>query len=269
LHRRKLPIIIKDMINQESKKHLKMARNILSFQKDMGISEIPLTPEIEKFLSGASLASPKEQIRPAVKISPPGTSPTAPLFSPAPESAANLPLAEIYQDIEVCVKCSLHQDRKQIVPGCGPAGAKLFIIEDQPTAAEEETGHPFAGESGELFDKMLKAIGLDRSEIYLTSIVKCRPLGDRDPNADEIRACLTYLARQIAAVNPIVICAMGPLAAKVLTGNNQSLFRFRGKFHDFHGTPLLPSFHPHFLLNNNEMKKGSWADLQLIQKKIS
>jgi DNA polymerase len=257
------------MINHETKKLLETTRDILSFQKNMGVTEIALTPEIEKFLGGPATETRPNKIRPTKQSSSPVNIRTESMFSPAPESALNLPLTEIYQDIKGCSKCPLHKGCKQIVPGCGPAGAKLFIIEDQPTATEEESGHPFAGESGELFDKMMKAIGLERSEIYLTSIVKCRTAADKDPNPDEIRTCLTYLARQIAAVNPVIICTMGPLAARVLTGNRQSLFRFRGKLHDFHGTPLLPSFHPRFLLNNNEMKKGSWTDLQLIQKKIS
>ena len=114
-----------------------------------------------------------------------------------------------------------------------------------------------------LFVRAAERCGLD------ASIVKCRPDKDRDPTPQEIRTCLTYLARQIAAVNPTVICTMGPLAARVLTGNHQSLFRFRGRFHDFHGIPLMPTFHPRFLLKNEAMKKASWTDLQTIQKKLS
>lgn len=256
------------MINHETQKLLQKVRAILSFQKEMGVTEIALTPEIDEFLGGPAPAPPKNQVRPAKQSSPKKSSRAPSLFSPAPDSAKNLSLIEIYQEIESCTKCPLHKDCKQIVPGCGPAGAKLFIVEDQPTAAEEASGYPFAGEAGELFAKMMQAIGLERQDIYLTSIVKCRPAADKTPSPDEIRTCLTYLARQIAAVNPVIICTMGPLAARVLTGNNQSLFRFRGKLQDFHGTPLLPSFHPRFLLKNNEMKKGSWADLQLIQKEI-
>ncbi len=256
------------MINHETQKLLKKARDILSFQKDMGVTEIALTPEIDKFLGQTIPKLPPMPIKPARQSNPKKSTQVASLFCPAPDSAKKLPLLEIYQEIEGCTKCPLHKECKKIVPGCGPAEAKLFIIEDQPTAAEEKSGSPFAGEAGELFAKMMQAIGLERQDIYLTSIVKCRPAADKPPNSDDIRTCLTYLARQIAAVNPVIICTMGPLAAQVLTGNNQSLFRFRGKLHDFHGTPLLPSFHPRFLLKNSEMKKGSWADLQLIQKKI-
>jgi DNA polymerase len=256
-------------ISHNTQRLLENVRTLLTRQENLGISRIPLTPEITKFLNGPARTPPHAESSFAKPVTPPGAGRAAEQFSPAPASALNLPLAEVHREIAGCRKCPLHKGCKQIVPGSGPAGAGLFIIEDQPTAAEEEAGHPLAGEPGELFDKMLKAIGLERSAVYLTSIVKCRPQGDQDPNADEIRSCLTNLARQIAAVNPAVICTMGPLAGRVLTGNNQSLFRFRGKFHDFHGTPLLPSFHPRFLLNNSVMKKGSWTDLQLLQKKLA
>lgn len=257
------------MISQETKKLLTKVRNILGFKENMGVTDIALTPEIDKFLGGAAPAPRPMQQKTTKQNSPPQSKRANSLFSPAPDTAKDMPLDEIYQDIDGCTKCPLHKGCKQIVPGCGSAKAKLFIIEDQPTAAEEASGQPFAGEAGDLFDKMMQAIGLARADIYITSIIKCRTPEDKDPAQDEIRTCLTYLARQIAAVNPTIICTMGPLAAKVLTGNHQSLFRFRGRLHDFHGTPLLPTFHPRFLLKNSEMKKGSWADLQLIQKKIS
>jgi len=257
------------IMNRETVDILKKARSILRFHERMGVAEIPLTAGIEKFLRGPATASCPPRVEPAVTGNLGSGVQSGALYMPAPESALNLPLSEIYQEMEGCTKCRLHQDRLEIVKGSGPAGAKLFIIEDRPTRDEEEAAHPFAGEAGELFDKMLKAIGLERSKVYLTSIVKCRPVDDGDLDRDEIRTCLNFLARQIAAVNPVIICTMGPLSAKVLTGNSQSLFRFRGRLHDFHGIPLIPSFHPRFLLSNPEMKKASWADLQMILKKIA
>ena len=260
-----LPIMVVNMIDEQAKNLLNKARALLSFHQDMGVTDITLTPEIEKFLSGKTPPT-QEKAAPAPKASRPA--PSTSMFKPAPDSALGLPLNEIYQDIEGCTKCPLHKEREKIVPGEGPSGAKLFIIEDQPSQEEEHAGHPMAGEAGDLFAKMMQAINLNREDIYITSIVKCRPKGDRDPKQDEIRTCLAYLARQVAAVNPVIICTMGPVSSKTLTGNTQSLFRFRGKLHDFHNTPLIPTFHPRFLLKNIEMKKGSWADLQLIQKKL-
>ncbi len=260
-------IIINKMMSHEIKELLRKARNTLSFHERMGLGEIPLSAGIEKFLTDSPAPPSPPRTAPSVtQKSTAGRSGS--LYMPAPASAVNQSLAEIYQDIKECSRCQLHENRRILVPGSGPAEARLLIIEDHPTAAEEASGLPFAGEAGELLDKMLKAINLDRSQIYLTSIVKCRPPKDQEPNPEAIRTCLNFLARQIAAVNPVIICTMGPLAARILTGNNQSLFRFRGKLHDFHGIPLIPSFHPGFLLKNPEMKKGSWADLQLIRKKI-
>ncbi|MFO7606159.1 MAG: uracil-DNA glycosylase [Desulfurivibrionaceae bacterium] len=256
------------MMSHEIKKLLRKARNTLHFHERMGLGEIPLTAGIEKFLTDRPAPPSPPRIAPPVTKKSAAGGRSGSLYVPAPASAVNQPLAEIYQDIKDCSRCQLHENRRGLVPGCGSAEARLLIIEDHPTAAEEASGLPFAGEAGELLDKMLKAINLDRSQVYLTSIVKCRPPTNQEPNPEAIRTCLNFLARQIAAVNPLIICTMGPLAARTLTGNNQSLFRFRGKLHDFHGIPLIPSFHPGFLLKNPEMKKGSWADLQLIQKKI-
>ena len=182
-------------MNPQAKSLLKKARDLLAFHRKMGLSEVELTPEISKFLGAEVSAQTAEQAPSKTREQPAGP---ASFFKPAPDSAIGLPLEEIYQDISDCTKCSLHNKRRNIVPGCGPAGASLLIIEDQPTTTEDETGLPFAGEAGELLDKMMKAIGLDRSQIYLASIVKCRPEEDRDPDPQETRTCLSYLARQIA-----------------------------------------------------------------------
>ncbi len=177
-------------------------------------------------------------------------------------------MAELDRELTDCRLCPLHLSRHRIVPGRGPGRADLLLIEDQPGAEEEAGTTPFSGESGELLEKMLKAIGLKREGVYLTSLVKCRPPEDREPTGGEIATCQNYLARQIAAVKPAVICVMGPRAARLLTGSDLPLFRIRGRFYDFHGTPLLATFHPRFLLRNPEMKKASWQDLQTIQKKL-
>jgi DNA polymerase len=178
-------------------------------------------------------------------------------------------LPALEQELAGCRLCSLHQDRRRLVPGSGSGTGGLLLIEDQPGEAEEASGLPFAGDAGELLDKMLLAIGLTRKEVYLTSLLKCRPPENRPPTKNEIATCRNFLDRQIAAVNPAIICVMGQHAAQFLTGSDLPLFRLRGKFHDFHGIPLLVSFHPGFLLRHPEMKKGSWQDLQMLQKKIT
>ncbi|MBU0480807.1 MAG: uracil-DNA glycosylase [Proteobacteria bacterium] len=248
---------------------IKATRDRLVFLKDMGIKDLPLTPELKNFLADKPPA-PEKTIQPAPvidnrRVSTGNTSAMATLMN----RDANPVLEEIYADLAECTRCPLHLKRRGIIPGQGEKTARLLIIEDQPSENEEAAGVCVAGAAGELLDKMLKAIHLDRSDVYITSIVKCRPENDRLPTIDEINTCLPFLARQVAAVNPAVIFALGPLAARTLTGNNQPLFRIRGKFHDFHGTSLMASFHPTFLLKNEEMKKASWIDLQLVQKKLA
>jgi len=178
-------------------------------------------------------------------------------------------IAEIYQELADCRLCPLHEHRRQVMTGSGTGSSRLLVIAEPPGEDEETSGNPLAGEAGELFDKMLKAIGLSREQIYLTALLKCRPPDGREPSQTEIHTCQNYLFRQIAAVNPAIICSLGPLSARILTGNNQPLFQLRGRFHDFHGTPLMATFHPSFLLRNPEMKMASWQDLQLIQKKLA
>jgi len=248
---------------------LEQTREVLAYHQQMGVSELPSTPEMEKFLAGSqSGAAPATGKAAPLLCGKTGQKAASQNPEPTPKISISQPLAEICLDIDDCTKCELHRKRSRIIAGSGSGKAGLLIIEDQPSGPEEKDAHPFAGEAGELFDRMLKAINLKRQEVYLTSLVKCRPPEDRDADQEEIQICLPYLTRQIAAVNPAVICVMGPLSAGVLTGSKEPLFRIRGRFHDFHGTPLMATFHPRFLLRNEEMKKGSWQDLQLIQKKL-
>lgn len=258
------------------RKILEDTRELLRFREEMGLSELPLTPEVQRFLGGEEKPA-RVEVAPSAR--PPATRPvtvatprrSAPPARPkATEVSANAqPIGEIHQELANCRLCPLQETRQQVVVGSGSGSSRLLVIEEPPGAAEEAAGSPMAGAAGELFDKMLQAIGLQRSQIYLTSLVKCRPPEDREPSAAEIHTCQNYLFRQIAAVNPAVICGMGPLSARILTGSNQPLFQLRGRFHDFHGTPLMVTFHPSFLLRNSDMKKASWQDLQLIQKRLA
>ena len=242
----------------------------LRFQAEMGLDELEATPELQKFLAEPAATPPATAVeQPAAKLARPLRKPPAPRPKPPEIPTSGQPIGEIHQELAGCRLCPLHENRRQVVAGSGTGRSGLLVIEEAPGEGEESGGGPLAGEAGELFDRMLKAIGLEREQVYLTSLVKCRPPADREPAEAEIHACLNHLFRQIAAVRPTVICGLGPLAARVLTAKRQSLFQLRGRFHDFHGTPLMLTFHPRFLLLNPEMKKASWQDLQLIQKKLS
>lgn len=156
---------------------------------------------------------------------------------------------------------------KRTIFGCGSPTARLFIVGDLPTPEDEAAGTPFSGEAGELLTRMLKAIGLDRDEVYLTTAVKCRPPGGQDLPV-LVKACLPLLIAQVEAVAPKVVCAMGQLTAQALLHTTTPLVRLRGHFHEWQHLPLMPTFHPGFLLKNLEMKKAAWIDLQLIQAKL-
>lgn len=258
------------------RKILEDTRELLRFRAEMGLSELPLTPEVRKFLAGGekpAKASVADAPRPLVSRPLPATKPPRPVAAARAKSPAvgvdAQAIGEIHQELVACRLCPLQGIRTQVVVGGGCGEVRLLVIAEPPGAAEEAAGSPLAGEAGELFNKMLQAIGLERSRIYLTPLVKCRPPGDREPTEDEIHTCLNHLFREIAALNPAVICGLGPITARILTGSKQSLFQLRGRFHDFHGTPLLVTFHPAFLLRNPEMKKASWQDLQLLQRRLS
>ena len=259
------------------RKILADTREFLQFQAEMGITELPLTPELKDFLATPatpppaapqSLARPQSQ-RPNPSVAPPLRKTATTIPSPPPLPEVVQPIGELHQEVANCRLCQLEATRQRVVPGSGAESARLLVITEQPGAAEENAGTPLAGAAGELFDRMLQAIKLERGQIYLTSLVKCRPPEDREASAAEIHSCMNYLFRQIAAINPTVICGLGPLTAKILTGSPQPLFQLRGRFHDFHGTPLLVTFHPSFLLRHPEMKKASWQDLLIIQKKLA
>lgn len=189
---------------------------------------------------------------------------------PAPRDRLPVGLGRLREEMGDCRHCPLHQGRENLVFGQGDeAGGGLLLIGDSPGPAENRAGSPFQGEAGTLLDKMLAAIGLARGQIYLTDLVKCAPPGSRPPDAVEIQKCLPFLLRQIEALNPAVICAMGPLAAQTLLRTRQSLFKLRGRFHDCQGRPLLATFSPDFLLHNPEMKKAAWLDLQMLQKRLA
>ncbi|TBV81478.1 MAG: uracil-DNA glycosylase [Desulfobulbaceae bacterium] len=186
-------------------------------------------------------------------------------------------LADVEDQIKDCRRCSRHLDRQRIIFGQGNPHPHLLLIGQAPGPEEERRGLPYQGEAGVLLDRMLTAIKLSREQIYLTTLVKCArpsqpvvdgPEGSMAPTTDEVRECLPFLHQQITTLKPALICTMGPLPAQTLLRRRQSLIRLRGKFHDFQGVPLMPTFSPDYLLVNQEMKNAAWQDLQMIQKKL-
>ena len=191
-----------------------------------------------------------------------------------PEQSVSDPvkaLKIIREDLGDCKRCALHkQGRKQIVFGVGNPKAELMFVGEGPGADEDEKGEPFVGRAGQLLNNMIKAMGIEREQVYIANIVKCRPPGNRQPEREECETCSPFLMRQIAVVKPKVIVALGATAAKTLLAMNASMIQLRGRFYDFKpggvrsndpnwdGCKLAVTYHPAFLLRDPRQKGEAW-----------
>src|SRR3979411_924940 len=175
----------------------------------------------------------------------------------------------IREDLGDCTRCRLHQQgRKQIVFGVGDPHAELMFVGEGPGADEDAQGEPFVGRAGQLLNNMIKAMGIRREDVYIANIVKCRPPGNRTPEREECETCSPFLMRQIAAIKPKVIVALGAVAAKTLLAINAPMSELRGRWFDFRGTKLAVTYHPAFLLRDPRQKKETWKDLQMVMKDL-
>ncbi len=165
--------------------------------------------------------------------------------------------------IRGCTRCALSGSRKQAVCGVGSRQADWLIIGEAPGADEDRQGEPFVGRAGQLLNEMLKAIGLQREQVFIANVLKCRPPNNRDPQPAEIDCCLPYLRRQVELLQPKVILVVGRIAAQTLLQADKPLGALRGKRHDFEGIPLVVTYHPAYLLRSPTQKSKSWADLLL------
>jgi DNA polymerase len=152
--------------------------------------------------------------------------------------------------------------------GAGDPCARLMFIGEAPGEEEDQKGEPFVGAAGQLLDRMIRAMGLEREEVYIANIVKCRPPGNRNPEPREIVSCLPYLRRQIEVVLPEVICALGRVAARTILDTQLSIGRLRGRFAEYLGIPVLPTFHPAYLLRTPEDKRLCWQDLKMVCQRL-
>jgi DNA polymerase len=205
-----------------------------------------------------------------------------------PEQSVSDPvkaLKIIREDLGDCTRCVLHkQGRKQIVFGVGNPRAELMFVGEGPGADEDEKGEPFVGRAGQLLNNMIKAMGIEREQVYIANIVKCRPPGNRQPEREECATCSPFLMRQIAVVKPKVVVALGATAAKTLLAMNSSMMQLRGRFYDFKpagmrnndrsndppwdGCKLAVTYHPAFLLRDPRQTGEAWKDLQMVMKEL-
>lgn len=180
-----------------------------------------------------------------------------------------LTLESIARDIDACTQCPLCKGRKHTVPGTGIKGAYVLVIGEGPGEEEDISGLPFVGKAGQLLDKMLIAINLDRKKnCFIANVVKCRPPRNRTPTFEEADKCLPFLERQIAVLSPRFILAMGRTAGQALLGISASLTSMRGRWYDRHGIPLLVTYHPSALLRDPTLKKYAWEDLKVFRARL-
>lgn len=176
---------------------------------------------------------------------------------------------ELKTQVKVCTACKLREGCTQTVFGVGDENADWLFVGEGPGADEDERGEPFVGQAGKLLDNMLASIKLKRgNNVYIANVVKCRPPNNRAPEADEVATCLPYLKQQITLIKPKLIVALGKTAATALLSKEATLGSMRGTFHDFHGIPLLVTYHPAYLLRSPAEKAKAWEDLCRAVKRM-
>lgn len=189
--------------------------------------------------------------------------------SPATENPVSENLGQwqmLEQEVKSCTLCELHKARTQTVFGVGNTNADLLVIGEAPGRDEDLQGEPFVGRAGQLLTSMLLAIGLQREEVYIANILKCRPPNNRDPQAAEVSSCHNYLRQQIELIQPKAILVVGRIAAQALLDTEQAVGKLRGRQHDYDGIPLIVSYHPAYLLRKPTEKRKSWQDLLQLKK---
>jgi uracil-DNA glycosylase len=268
--------------------------------KERGVRFVSITPETLAALLEPAAARPAAAApvagAPARALSSPGAAPAvarpaaAPVVAVVPEAAAAVPagpalsaeakaaaFAGLRQRVLACTKCAhLSAARKSVVFGVGSIEAQLMFVGEAPGADEDAQGEPFVGRAGELLTKIIKAMGLSRESVYIGNILKCRPdtpgqsSGNRKPTPEEMQVCISYLHEQIDLIRPKVIVALGATAVEGLLGKTVGITRLRGQWRTYRGIPLMPTYHPAYLLRNQAPaeKRRVWEDMMQVMEKL-
>jgi DNA polymerase len=222
---------------------------------------------IEGFPEGASHLSPRKAKNQSTAECP-GHHRVAAVSLPD-DSVHHETLETIRRSLGNCQRCKLGKTRKNLVFGIGNPRARLVFVGEGPGADEDEKGEPFVGDAGRMLNRIISAMGLKREDVYICNVVKCRPPGNRNPETDEIESCSPFLLRQLKAVRPEAIVALGKFAAQTLLETKEPISKLRGRFRDFHGIPLMPTYHPSYLLRsggNSDSFWDVWEDMtQVLQ----
>jgi DNA polymerase len=258
---------------------LEELRRHLTWLRDAGVREIP---EPSRAVAGVPPAAAAPSPAPPAPMP---AAPVSPVHGEAPARAAAAPpagqpyaltdrgcgspgLLAVRQDLGECTRCKLGRGRTNLVFGVGNPSAELMFVGEGPGEDEDLRGEPFVGRAGQLLTKMIEAMGFQRGDVYIANVVKCRPPGNRNPEPDEIEACEPFLRAQIAAVRPRVLVALGKFAAQTLLRDTSPISRLRGRWFEYGGVRLMPTFHPAYLLRSPNEKGKAWEDLQLVMKEL-
>jgi DNA polymerase len=228
------------------------------------VSEVPSVPKpIQKPTFSARIpAAPSSPRLPQLPV------PSGPSLFETSDRIADDTLLKIREDLGQCTRCKLHKARHTIVFGDGNPRAELVFVGEGPGADEDAQGLPFVGRAGKLLTQMIEAMGLQRKDVYICNVVKCRPPENRTPEKDEVSTCSPFLIRQLDAINPKVIVCLGSVAAQTLLQTNRGISHFRGEWLNFRGKKLLATYHPAYLLRNPSAKSEVWKDLQKVMAEL-
>ena len=217
----------------ELREALGAARSQLGYQRDLGFSELSRS------------ATMPETAAPAART-----------------------LDEVRARLGDCQRCPLSKTRNSLVFGVGNPTARLVLVGEAPGREEDERGEPFVGEAGRLLDRILFAMGLERSEVYICNVLKCRPPNNRDPEPEEVATCEPFLVQQLEAIRPEMIVALGRFAIQTLLQTKLPINKLRGHWQEYQGVPLMPTYHPAYLLRNPVGKREVWADMRLVMQRL-
>lgn len=175
-------------------------------------------------------------------------------------------LEALGESLHDCIRCKLHKSRTNLVFGAGSVDAKLVFVGEGPGADEDKAGYPFVGSAGVILTKMIRSIGLERDEIYICNVVKCRPPGNRNPELDEMTECKQFLYAQLDMIDPKVVCTLGAVSTQLLTNITAPISKMRGKIYRRERYVIVPTFHPAYLFRSYSKKKFAWEDMKLIER---
>lgn len=247
------------LMDQNANEIMAHLKSYLEYLKGLGLTELPFVGP-----GDGPLYSPEASFSGGT------IQESSPSYGPSNKSQSEiLNMEAIRGELGDCQRCKLHRTRRSIVFGEGNIHARLMLIGEGPGNDEDVQGRPFVGKAGQLLTKILQSIGVDREEVYIANIIKCRPPQNRNPEPDEIESCYPFLFKQIQAIRPRIICALGTFSAQTLLRTDVKITALRGKAYDFSGIQLFPTYHPAYLLRNPEKKREVWEDMKQIAKVLS